>query len=279
MRAILPVTTFFAGVASTLLLVGAPPAEARGCPPSVNLPRTGSVLAKVNKVRITQARLDAHIAQLRPEAADRIVAPGTAELIDTFVVDELFYQRAAAARLHREPAVQLAMSFAARAVLSDTLIERMVEAQATEAALRSWYEAHRAEFSVPQLKVSHILVTEEAPALDLLEQLRARSDFAALARERSRDNASVAKGGKLGWIEEKKVIPEFWQGCVEAPTGVLSGPIRTRFGYHIVLVEDRREETPFDEAIPRIKAKLRRELVEQYTAQLKAEAEIVIAGG
>ena len=111
---------------------------------------------------------------------------------------------------------------------------------------------------VNQTKARHILVkpseilTDEQ-ARDLVASLRARAladeDFGTLAREFSEDIGSAAEGGELGWTSPGQMVPEFEQAMNDTPVGEISEPVRTQFGWHIVLVEDRRQQDMTSEAL------------------------------
>ncbi len=103
---------------------------------------------------------------------------------------------------------------------------------------------------VTQTRARHIQVrpnevTSEAEAKARLAQLRDRiengEDFAELARANSDDRASALQGGDLGWLNPGDTVPEFESELNEIAVGGLSEPFKTRFGWHIVQVLERRE--------------------------------------
>jgi peptidyl-prolyl cis-trans isomerase SurA len=105
------------------------------------------------------------------------------------------------------------------------------------------------QIMVDQTKARHILIktneliTEE-DARTRLAQLRLRleggDDFAALARTHSDDRASALEGGDLGWVSPGQMVPEFEQVMKQTPTGSISRPFESEFGWHILQVLDRR---------------------------------------
>ncbi len=88
-----------------------------------------------------------------------------------------------------------------------------------------------------QVCASHILVADEAQALDLISQVEGGADFAGLAAEFSTDTGSGAQGGSLGCVPEGQYVPEFEAAVWQGAEGDLLGPIETQFGFHVILHE------------------------------------------
>lgn len=104
---------------------------------------------------------------------------------------------------------------------------------------------------VTQHQVRHILVRTTEVVTDeraerrineLYQQLLDGDDFAALAREFSDDPGSGSEGGNLGWVSPGQMVPEFEQTMIAVPEGEVSRPFRSQFGWHILEVEDRRQQ-------------------------------------
>ena len=109
---------------------------------------------------------------------------------------------------------------------------------------------------VDQLHVRHILLKpneildEDAvkqKMLGLRSQIVAGGDFATIARTMSDDTASATDGGDLGWISPGDFVPEFEQFVATLPLNELSQPIKSRYGWHLVQVLDRRSHDTTDE--------------------------------
>ena len=73
-------------------------------------------------------------------------------------------------------------------------------------------------------------------------------EFADLAREYSEDIGSAQEGGELGWTSPGQMVPEFEQAMNATAVGEISDPVRSQFGWHIIEVQDRREQDMTDEA-------------------------------
>lgn len=101
------------------------------------------------------------------------------------------------------------------------------------------------------VKPSEILTNDQAR--ELVVSLRARAlegeDFGELAREYSEDIGSAQEGGNLGWTVPGQMVPEFQAAMDATAVGEISEPFRTQFGWHILMVEGRREQDMTSEAV------------------------------
>lgn len=143
----------------------------------------------------------------------------------------------------------------------------------SEEELRRAYESDQARFGQPERrKVRHILLplateADEANAravLDEIQALRGRiqggEDFGELAKAVSKDPGSAAQGGSLGEIEQGMMDPAFDQAAFSLAAGELSEPVRSRFGYHLIEVEEiiPARIKPFEEVQESLRAELAR---------------------
>lgn len=103
---------------------------------------------------------------------------------------------------------------------------------------------------VTQTKARHILLRPdelrskedaERQIHQLYQRLQAGEDFATLAREFSNDPGSGSSGGDLGWVNPGDMVPEFDATMKNTAAGAISAPFETQFGWHVLLVEERRE--------------------------------------
>ena len=95
-------------------------------------------------------------------------------------------------------------------------------------------------------RASHILINQEdddeknlAEANRVYDQLIAGAEFEKLASEKSADPGSASRGGDLGWFGKGKMIKEFEEAVFSGKIGEIQKPVKTSFGYHIILVTDR----------------------------------------
>jgi peptidyl-prolyl cis-trans isomerase C len=92
-----------------------------------------------------------------------------------------------------------------------------------------------------QICLRHIVVAEESQANDLLGQLNSGADFGSLAKSHSTDKKSAEKGGDMGCFAKEGLIPrsDFERASFKASLNDLSGPVKSEFGYHLLIVYKR----------------------------------------
>src|SRR5690606_1337082 len=116
--------------------------------------------------------------------------------------------------------------------------------------------AQQGPVQVTQTHARHILIKTSAVMTDdqarqRLEQIRQRvvnggASFADMARQYSEDN-NAPQGGDLGWVNPGEMVPAFEQAMNALPVGGISEPVLSPFGWHLILVEQRREHDVSDE--------------------------------
>ncbi len=110
-------------------------------------------------------------------------------------------------------------------------------------------------------------------ALALMAEARKPGvDFAELAKKKS-EGPSAADGGDLGFFRRGLMVPEFEKAAFALPVGGVSEPVRTKFGWHVIKVEERRAlaARPFEELKDQLREKLLRGQLEKYTEQYVQE--------
>jgi parvulin-like peptidyl-prolyl isomerase len=95
------------------------------------------------------------------------------------------------------------------------------------------------EAAVTEVCARHILVATEDEANDAVSRIEAGEDFAAVATEISIDTGSGAQGGDLGCGPASQYVEPFAEATIDAALGELVGPVESRFGFHLIIVDSR----------------------------------------
>ena len=114
------------------------------------------------------------------------------------------------------------------------------------------------------IQTSDVVSSEEAlEKVQLLKQrIDSGEDFAQIATANSDDKGSAADGGNLGWVNPGTMVREFEEAMDKLKPGEISAPVKTQFGWHLILVEDRREHDNTEEFL---KKQARDYILEQKT--------------
>jgi peptidyl-prolyl cis-trans isomerase D len=151
--------------------------------------------------------------------------------------------------------------------LTPNMVEDSIEIY--EEDIKDYYESNEAKYHVKkQYKASHILIKSDTAlpfgedlseeekkklldeadskakikADEILKQIKEGADFGEMAKKHSADTASGNNGGSLGQFSEGLMIPEFEEALDQLKPGELGGPVKTMFGFHIIRLEERKEE-------------------------------------
>ncbi|MET0377647.1 MAG: peptidylprolyl isomerase [Spongiibacteraceae bacterium] len=128
---------------------------------------------------------------------------------------------------------------------------------------------------IQQTKARHILLkasairTEEQTeqlANELRNRIQAGAAFTELARQYSEDIGSAMEGGELGWTSPGQLVDAFQTAMDSTPKGAIGAPFRSRYGWHVLQVEDRRQQDVTDE--------MRRTMARNYLHQRKFQEEL-----
>ena len=139
------------------------------------------------------------------------------------------------------------------------------------------------EIPTEELKkqVEAVVAEKQALAEKLAKELQAdNSKFAQYAKKYSEDPGSAKQGGDLGFFAKEQMVPEFSKAALSAKQKTVSDVVKTQFGYHIIMVNDRREAgvTPYEKAKDSIKDYLRTEqqikALDELTEAAKKKADI-----
>ncbi len=246
--------------------------------PAASFAAQDEIVAKVNGKAITRAQLDFFAEELG-ERLNQVPAPQRdAILIEQMIARHLIAQDAEKLKLNETKEYELRQQSYRLRALQQVYLKKVIEAKIGEAELRKTYQEGLAKIT-PEVEVRarHILVKTEDEANAILKELEGGADFAELAKTKS-TGPSGAKGGDLGYFGKGQMVPSFAEAAFALEAGGLSKPVKTRFGWHVIKVEDKREK-----AVPtfeQIRESMRLALIRNYATdavkKLRDEAKIEI---
>ncbi len=165
-------------------------------------------------------------------------------------------------------------------LIQDAVIEALVEQAGpiTEEQIQERFDQQLTQRT--EACVSHILTETEEEALAVRDRLEAGEDFAAVAKDVSIDPSAADNGGDLGCGPLGQYVPEFAVGALQAPIGSPTLPVRSQFGYHIILVESRTEpvldDTVREEIVTQLEAERRGSLFQEWLLETVTAADVTV---
>lgn len=201
-------------------------------------PTADTVVASVNGTDITLG----HVILARYALPEQFQQYPNEVLYD-LLVDQLV-QQTALEQSHKgdlPKLVELSLDNERRSLLASGVIETIVADAADDTAIQAAYDAKYADgFGGDEFRAQHILVETNEEALALKAELDGGGDFSQLAKDKS-TGPSGPNGGDLGWFGLGRMVPEFEAAVVDLAPGGVSDPVQTQFGWHLILLNEKRK--------------------------------------
>ena len=234
-------------------------------------------VAIVNGKAVPKARLEALSQQF--QSTGRPVTPEVQDQMRQHLIAlEVFSQEADKLGLSSSDDFKAQMELARQNVLANQLIKDFEKKNAiTDDLLKAEYDKFAAANGGKEIKARHILVEKEADAVAIIASLKKGGKFDDIAKKRSKDTGSGAKGGDLDWANPTSYVPEFSAALLKLNKGQLTDkPVKTQFGYHIIRVDDTRDiKLPsFDEVKPQIADQMKQDKRGNFQRDLLGKAKV-----
>jgi peptidyl-prolyl cis-trans isomerase C len=281
-RMALPFSLFAALTASVAAQETAPAGQQTGQPAAEAAkpaaPDPAKVIATIDGKPVTeadlalaQASVDQQYAQLPPEQRRAAAFMAIMEI-------RLLADKAVAEGLDKDQDFQRRMAFLQQRALHSELIEKDVGARITDQEVRARYDKQMADTPpVNEVKARHILVKTKEEAEAIIKQLDGGADFQKLANEHTTDPSGKTSGGDLGYFAPGQMVPEFEKAAFTLNVGQYTKePVQSQFGWHIILIEDKRAQQPpaFDTVKDEIKNLVFREKYFAMVGDLRKAAKV-----
>jgi peptidyl-prolyl cis-trans isomerase C len=236
-----------------------------------------TVIASVNGTKIHSDMLEQMVAEGVANGAKDSPEFRTA-LKNELIARTVLAQEAAKQGVEQMPATQNQLLLARASILANQVMTRYVEKNPiTDEQIRNEYQRQLAGLGdAEQFLVRHIVLETETQAQDALKSLRAGTDFAALAKDKSLDN-SKQNGGSLGWVLPNQLIPALANVVVNLNKGAVSAaPIATAVGWQLIKLEDKRKFQPptFEESKSLLLRSLQANQQSEYVQKLVKAAKV-----
>jgi peptidyl-prolyl cis-trans isomerase C len=240
-------------------------------------PAAAGTIATVNGVSVSRARQDFLLQQQAQRGMpdnDQTRAMVRDELINR----EVIAQEAQKSGLAKSPEVQTQLDMARQEVLVGAYIRDWVRKNpVSDADIQGEYERARSQAGDKEYRARHILVDTEDQAKSLIAELKKGGKFDELATKNSKDSGSAQRGGDLDWNVPGTFDKQFSDAMVKLEKGKYTeSPVHTRFGYHIIQLDDvRQSKFP---ALPEVRQRIQQQLtqnrIDELVKSLRAKAKV-----
>ena len=249
---------------------------------------TANIVAWVNGIPLTQAALIDHLnTTASPQTlsewntAGAVPQEALQDAVNQLAIDELLLQRARDAGLQQDERIRAEIKQQTREIMVTAYLDSVAENLIDENQVQAEYQRLVTELAgKTESRVRHILSETEAESIAIHTAVAADATvFAEMAQLRSLDQATAANGGDLGYVTAGQLLPEFEGAVAGLDIGQLSAPFQTTLGWHLAIVDDRREvkPLPYDQAQAIIQERLLEQAMNDYLNTLLTQAELELA--
>ena len=242
------------------------------------------VVARVGRAAITQAEFHRKLAEVAPGFQSYVATPyGRRQFLDVLIREKLilesaksdgtdqtppFIERMGELRRDEEAKMKEARDYLLTRLWIDHLRERGVVA-ATDDELRDYHKRNPVE-----VKARHILLATADDAEAAIARLRHGASFAEAAKKQSLDGDTASEGGRMRSAILGETLPEL-EVLFKMKTGELGGPVRSKFGYHILL-KDGEERPSFEALKDRIKDVIEKQKLDRHLQTMQASFRVEV---
>ncbi|MBK5294464.1 MAG: peptidylprolyl isomerase [Acidobacteriia bacterium] len=270
------------------------PAPASKPAPAAKPATASPVVMTVDGEQVTKADFELLLENLSPALKAQAATPaGKRQIAEQLAEVKSLAHEAKRRKLDQEAKLRQQLQIQADQALANAALNQMLASTpVTEEILRKYYESHSSEYEAVQAR--HILIRykgsqvplrpnqnelSEVEALEKARQIKQRlaagEDFATLAKAESDDVGSGGQGGSLGSFGKGQMVPEFEKVAFAQTKGMVSDPVKTQFGYHIIETQSHLTKS-FDEVRSQMEQKVRPEHARALATQVRKASAVTL---
>jgi peptidyl-prolyl cis-trans isomerase C len=226
-----------------------------------DISRSSQVLAQVGDREITTTYFDRQLANL-PESVQKLSTRGEGKkaILEGFVNREVLYAEALNKKIDKDPDLLKKFEDVKKELIINTYLQNQImgRTKVDDKEVVAFYNNNPAEFrNREEIRISQIVVADEAKAGDILNKLSIRRDFGELAQVHSIDKKSAERKGDVGWFTYKKLPEEIRDNVFKMRAGEVSKPYKMPDGYEIYKITGRKTVSyAYDQVKDAIKVQL-----------------------
>lgn len=214
-----------------------------------------AALATVNGKSVTDRDLKLAESEIGSDLGNLPESTRRRVLVEYIIETQLMADAALGEKMDQAPGFDERMAYYKRKALREAYFDSKIKDSVGEAAAKAFYDDQiKGMKPEEEVKARHILVETEEEARDIKEKIARGADFAEMAKEYSKDPGTKDNGGLLGFFSRGQMVPQFEEPAFMLEPGDISDPVESRFGWHLIKVEERRKKPlpTFDEVKDRI---------------------------
>ena len=235
------------------------------------------VVATVNGAEIRQSDL-AMAEEDMGQQAQALTGDARRDYLVAYIADVILAAKAAEAKkVQDQREFKSRLTFIRNKLLMETLLQEEGKTAVTDQELKKVYaEAVKQMGAEQEVRARHILVPTEGEAKAIIAEIKKGTDFAELAKQKSKDPGAAAEGGDLGYFAKEQMVPEFAEAAYKMEKGQISEPVKSQFGWHVIKVEDKRTKPmpEFDKVKDQVETFVMRKAQGEFIAKLRDSAKI-----
>jgi peptidyl-prolyl cis-trans isomerase C len=286
------------------LPIPSPSALPAPAPPPAPVISGDTVILTIGDEKITKSQFEEIMATLPDQQRAQLQAPGgKRKLAESLAELKALAQEGRARKIDQLPIVQAQIKIQVDQIIARNMYQELAKEQSsptadgslppTEAVLHAYYDTHKQDWD--EVKAKHILIRykgssvpiragqkdlSEAEALAKANGIRAKiiagAKFDDLAKTESDDTGNAPQGGDLGSFPKGRMVPQFDQAAFAAEAGKVTEPVKTQFGYHLILVESHAART-FEQAHGEIEQKMKQQRAVEAQQRLEDQGKKALA--
>lgn len=245
-----------------------------------------SVLATVNGKKITTEDMNEMFKSQPGMTYDKLPKQYQEKFLNQVIETQLITDHAKKSGIEKTKEFKEALDKVKDSLAGKIWFDTQVKnAKVTDAQAKTFYDKNSEKFEqTKRAKIRHIIVKDEKTAMALIKELKAlkgkklEERFIALAKEKS-TGPSAKRGGDLGWVGTKNMLPAFVKVAFSLKKGQVSPkPAKTQYGYHVILNEGNKPAKKIEYAKVKdsIKNKLKMDQVKAKIEDLRKKAKITM---
>jgi peptidyl-prolyl cis-trans isomerase C len=216
--------------------------------PSEMPPSAGEVIARVDDEVLTQKDLEAILAG----AGGGFISPEQKrDYVKRWIEIQILYREAKRRKIDQDENIKWRIDQAVQSIIIEGFLEKVLKdkVKVSEEEVKQYYQENKNKFRREQeeVKISHILVKNIAEAGMVALRMQEGESFDQLAKQLSLDEGTKERGGDLGYVPLSNLPPQFYEAVTKLKIKEVSPPIRTDYGFDLVMVTDRKEKDSIKE--------------------------------